>query len=139
MGEHKLVRIYTATPSRLAEKTTEICAFIACKGDLPLHPFQAYPLELFEANPIHHATLEDSQKIRREVMELCLEDVRRSHRFGLFGISDGTLTEAAEALAHDKPIDLYPEFDPVWDSEAKKLATENALHAQTLRRLQIII
>jgi hypothetical protein len=71
-------------------------------------------------------------------MALCLEDVRRSHRFGLFGISVGTLEEVAEALKRRKPIDFHPEFDPLWEEEAKRLAAENSTQARTLRTLGII-
>jgi hypothetical protein len=136
MAQATLRRIYAATPSRMVNRTEEICEFIAKKGDLPLHPFNAYPLSLFEGNP----TLQESdrQPMRLAAMELCLEDVRRSQRLGLFGVSSGTLEEAAEALKLEKPIDLYPEFDPLWEEEARRLAANNPKHEETLQKLGIL-
>jgi len=106
--------IYCATPSRFKERQEEIINFVNNQTPYaPFHPFKAFPWELFEGNP----------KVGREnAMDYCIRSVKLCDRFGLFGISEGTVTkELPIALGENKPIDLFLEFDPDWKIYYAKL------------------
>ena len=103
--------IYCATPSRLSkpENITVIKNFVREMGYAPFHPFEAFPLNYFEANP----------KIgRNKSMEWCLRAVGMCDEFWMFGVSDGTLQEASRAILINKPIQLHFQSwhpgDPEW-------------------------
>ena len=107
MSIEKVELIYCATPSRFKERMDEVMDFVNKKTPYaPFHPFKAFPWDLFEGNP----------KVGREnAMEYCIRSVKLCDRFGLFGISQGTvIQELPIALKENKPIDLFLEFDPEW-------------------------
>ena len=81
--------IYCATPSRLVHKIADIMDLITNRGDAPLHPFQAFPYERFEGNP---------RIGRKKSMEWCLRLVGICDEYYMFGVSEGTLEEAAHAI-----------------------------------------
>ena len=90
--------IYCATPGRLSQYKEAIMDFVTSRGLAPFHPFQALPLERYEGNP---------RVGRAKTMEYCLRAVGICDEFWMFGVGDGTLQEAVEAIRLGKPIQLH--------------------------------
>ena len=98
--------IYCATPSRIASKLNDIMDFVTGQGYAPLHPFQAFPYERFEGNPLIG---------RVKAMEFCLRLIKISDELWMFGVSDGTLEEVVYAKGINKPIKIkFDNFDSEW-------------------------
>lgn len=125
--------IYCATPSRLKEKTEAILKFVnKTTPYAPLHPFVAFPYELFEGN----------QKIgKNNTMDYCIRAVDICSRFALFGISEGTATiELPHALKSNKPVDVFIEqFDPNWREYYLELKKNNPNLQANLEKAGVII
>ena len=76
--------VYCATPARLSNQKHNIMEFVINKGKAPLQPFNALPIEYFETPEINRA----------DTLALCCKLVDACDEFWIFGISEGTLTEA---------------------------------------------
>ncbi|MFH1590241.1 MAG: hypothetical protein ABIB43_06765 [archaeon] len=105
--------IYCATPSRLVHRLDDIMDFVTNEGNAPLHPFQAFPFERYEGNPMVG---------RIKSMEYCLRLIDISDEFYMFGVSEGTLEEVSHAIKINKPIKLqFDSFDPEWEKFYQEL------------------
>lgn len=78
--------------------------FVVKKGHAPLHPFQAFPYELYEGGRVG----------RKKTMKFCRRLIDIADEFWLFGISEGTLEDLLYALKKKKLVKLHLEFDPEW-------------------------
>jgi len=68
----------------MSDQKHKIMEFVISQGKAPLHPFNALPIEYFETDTIN----------RIDTLTLCCKLVDACDEFWLFGISEGTLTEA---------------------------------------------
>lgn len=118
--------IYCATPSRIAHNRQQIMDFVTQQGYAPLHPFQAFPYERFEGDPVIG---------RQRSMEWCLRLVDISDQLWVFGISRGTLQELTHALTIGKPFrSFFREFDPTFSEHVEQF---RAIYRGALEQLQI--
>ena len=104
--------IYCATPSRIANVTSDILKYVSDSGQAPLHPFCALPYEFFEGGKIG----------REKTIEFCLRLIDAADELWLFGVSKGTLIELNYAHDIGTPIQLLlPKYDPKWEEHASLL------------------
>jgi hypothetical protein len=103
----KPLLVYTACPSRLADRTGEILTFVAGQGQAPLHPFQALPYKFFEGG----------LPGRERTLNWCCRLVDICDEFWLFGLSDGTKFEL-EYLIQQGRIQSFRDFSNLFDPEA---------------------
>lgn len=99
--------VYAACPSRLAHKSNAILKFVANHGHAPLHPFQAFPYDLFEGG----------KPGRERTLEWCCRLIDICDELWLFGISDGTLFEVNYFIARGRKSH-FRDFSDVFDSNA---------------------
>jgi hypothetical protein len=103
--------VYCAQPGRLSNRKREVMNFVLEQGYAPLHPFQAFPYDLFEGGKIG----------REKTMELCQRLIEAADEFWLFGVSEGTLQDLTYALKIKKHVRVFLDFDPEWEVYYKKL------------------
>jgi hypothetical protein len=58
---------------------------------------------------------------REKTMELCQRLIEAADEFWLFGVSEGTLQDLTYALKIKKPVKVFLDFDPEWETHYKKL------------------
>ena len=96
--------IYCAQPGRLSDKRKQVMDYVINQEHAPLHPFLAYPYELYEGGFVG----------RKKTMEFCQRLIDITDEFWLYGISEGTLEDLVYALKIGKPVKLHLDFDPEW-------------------------
>lgn len=132
--------IYCATPSRMTDKTEEMIDFAQSLGYAPFHPFLAFPHQRFEGNPAVG---------REKTMEICQKAINICDKFGLFGISEGTVVyELSYVLwvntyptvpARIMPIEFFfQKFDPQWQEMLEKIEKEHHLEHLTINPIKYI-
>lgn len=99
--------VYAACPSRLAHKTDAILEFVVHHGQAPLHPFQAFPYDLFEGG----------KPGRERTLEWCCRLIDVCDELWLFGISDGTLFEVNYLIARGRRSQ-FRDYSDVFDDSA---------------------
>ena len=107
--------MFCSTPARLIHLPETIKRFVSELGYMPFHPFDSFPYKYFEG------------KFGRDIVKpVYLRGVEFCDRFGLFGVSEGSLRELDHAIRLGKPIELYHErFDTdVWREEYEKHGEE---------------
>lgn len=103
--------VYAATPFRLAHRTDHICDFIESQNCIPLHPFNALPLERYNYD----------RYSKKEIYKICFKLVDISDELWIFGLGSGSLKEwqrAKERGKHRRVALAY--FDLQWKEYAKK-------------------
>lgn len=114
---------YAATPARLKHKIEEIMDYMQEEGQLPFHPFIAFPYERYEG---------DERVGREPTMTVCCRAIEMCDEFWIFGISEGTLIELTWVLQWnaDNPTKvktirlLHEEFDPEWQKYYEQYKNE---------------
>ena len=106
--------IYAACPSRLTDRTRDICDYVRSTGNACLHPFAALPFEYFEGTDVVGRT---------QTLHWCCRLIEAADAFWIFGVSEGTLLELEHAIALKRPVTvMVGKFDRRWRGECRRFA-----------------
>lgn len=83
------------------------------KGFIPVIPFDLGSYEDFEGNPRFG---------RGRALEFCLKLQADCDVAGVFGVSEGVMTELRDAIGKRKEVYLFPGLDPDWDKYYAELS-----------------